>query len=159
MTEKEGPLIHTYFAYGSNLNRSDLRSRCPGGRPLIAARLEGWRLAFRGVADVEPAPGRAVQGALWSLTEGDLINLDYYEGAPSLYRRRTIEVETASGRLEAITYVMTDASHVDPPSAWYLERIEIGYRDWELPRLELERAVEEAREPADPCQILARSCD
>ncbi len=101
-----------------------------------------------------------VEGALWSLTEGDLINLDHYEGAPTHYRRRFIEVETASGRLEAITYVMTETSTLRSPSAWYMERIEIGYRDWELPSFELERSVgEAAREPAEPCQILPRSCD
>ena len=56
-----------YFAYGSNLNRSEMRVRCPGAKPLTPATLAGWRLTFRGVADIEPAHDAAVPGALWRL--------------------------------------------------------------------------------------------
>lgn len=135
-----------YFAYGSNLNRRDMRTRCPGARPDVAARLHGWRLTFRGVADIEPAEGRAVLGALWWLGHADVCSLDAYEGAPTHYCQRIVEVETDEGPREAMTYVMPGDSYLGLPSSWYLGRIEAGYRDWGLPLSELERALAETRE-------------
>ncbi|MGH2960607.1 MAG: gamma-glutamylcyclotransferase family protein [Solirubrobacterales bacterium] len=134
-----------YFAYGSNLNKADMLARCPDARPGIPARFEGWRLTFRGVADIEPAPGRTVHGALWWLGADDVCNLDRYEGAPSNYRQCLVEVGTTDVRLTAMTYVMTRRDYLGLPSSWYLGRIEAGFEDWELPRQELIRAVRETR--------------
>jgi hypothetical protein len=122
-----------YFAYGSNLNRAEMSVRCPGAKPLTVASLPGWRLTFRGVADIEPAANRSVPGALWRLLDVDVCALDRYEGAPSLYARRIVAVETESGPLDAMTYVMTSDDYLGLPSAWYFERIAEGYRDWGLP--------------------------
>ncbi len=121
-------------------------ARCPGGIPEVTASLYGWRLTFRGVADIEPARDRTVTGALWSLTEEDLLSLDRYEGAPTNYRRVVVEVETSAGPQQAITYVMTDGTYLGLPSSWYLGRIELGYRDWGLPLGELNRSVRGTRE-------------
>jgi gamma-glutamylcyclotransferase (GGCT)/AIG2-like uncharacterized protein YtfP len=132
-----------YFAYGSNLNITDMRARCLDARPGVPARLEGWRLTFRGVADIEPAEGRTVHGALWWLSPRDIRALDRYEGAPSNYRRQIIEVKTGEGRLTAMTYVMTHGDYLGLPSPWYLGRIETGFEEWGLPRSELLRAVRE----------------
>ncbi len=135
-----------YFAYGSNLNRHDMLVRCPQASPGTSARLDGWRLTFRGVADIEPAEGRMVYGALWWLTPQCVSSLDRYEGAPSLYRQLLVEVETDAGPLEAMTYVMTSGGYLGLPSEWYFERIEAGYRDWSLPVVELQRALDETRQ-------------
>ncbi len=134
-----------YFAYGSNLDVGAMSGRCPDAHPERSARLAGWRLTFRGVADIEPAPDRAVHGGLWQLTEDDARALDVYEGAPIMYRRRTAEVETAEGTRPAMTYVMTDRSYMGLPSDWYLVCIQAGYADWGLPQAELFQAVEETK--------------
>ena len=129
-----------YFAYGSNLNIADMRARCPDARPGAPARLEAWRLTFRGVADIEPAEGRVVHGALWWLSRSDVRSLDAYEGAPSNYRQETVPVVTDDGPRTAMTYIMTEPTYVGLPSTWYLGRIEAGFGDWGLPQAELERA-------------------
>lgn len=138
-----------YFAYGSNLNEADMALRCPGARPDVVARLEGWRLTFHGVANIEPAPGRRVHGALWWLDHRDLTALDAYEGAPSFYHRRTVEVQTDAGPRTAMTYVMPRPTYVGLPSDWYFERIREGYERWDLPLDELERALAESRADLD----------
>src|SRR4051794_15492621 len=108
--------MQPYFAYGSNLNRDDMRQRCPAARSGTRARLHGWRLTFRGVANIESDPGATVDGALWWLSDDDICSLDTYEGAPSLYVQRLLGVEIEDGRkLEAMTYVMTRASYVGLP--------------------------------------------
>lgn len=134
-----------YFAYGSNLNKGDMLVRCPGAKPLTPAQLLDWRLTFRGVADIEPARGRTVLGALWRLEKADVRSLDRYEGAPSLYARQLIEVETETGPIEAMTYVMTSDEYLGLPSAWYFERIARGYRDWQLSLKMLRTALDETK--------------
>jgi gamma-glutamylcyclotransferase (GGCT)/AIG2-like uncharacterized protein YtfP len=139
------PHASRYFAYGSNLNKTDMRTRCPDARPDAPAKLKGWRLTFRGVADIEPAEGRTVHGALWWLSPDDIRGLDRYEGAPSNYRQRVVEVQTGEGRVTAMTYVMTHPDYLGLPSRWYLSRIETGFEEWSLPRSELIRALRETQ--------------
>ena len=88
----------------------------------------------------------AVPGALWRLDHVDLRSLDRYEGAPHLYERRLLEVDTESGPLEAITYVMTSDDYLGLPSTWYFERIVEGYADWGLPRDALSASLRATRE-------------
>ena len=134
-----------YFAYGSNLNRDDMRLRCPGARPGVLARLHGWHLTFRGVANIEPSAGGTVHGALWWLTADDVCSLDAYEGAPSHYVQRLVKVETDAGPIEAMTYVMTRTSYAGLPSPWYLDRIATGVDQWGLPMTPLLAALDEAK--------------
>jgi gamma-glutamylcyclotransferase (GGCT)/AIG2-like uncharacterized protein YtfP len=138
-----------YFAYGSNLNRDDMRERCPDARALVVARLDGWRLTFRGVANIEPAEGRTVHGALWWLSPNDLAALDRYEGAPTHYRQRIVVVQTEHGPRRAVSYLMERPSYLGLPSTWYLGRIAEGFRDWGLPVPELRRALAETRAELD----------
>ena len=74
-----------YLAYGSNLNRNQMRMRCPGAKPLGTAVIEGYRLLFKGsktgaYLTIEPAEGHYVPVAVWQVTEDDEKVLDRYEG-------------------------------------------------------------------------------
>jgi gamma-glutamylcyclotransferase (GGCT)/AIG2-like uncharacterized protein YtfP len=139
-----------YFAYGSNLNLEGMASRCAGATRLGPATLEGWRLAFRGVADIEPAPGCVVPGGLWRVSDTDIHALDRYEGAPRLYRQCPVEVLTPQGPERAMTYVMCEGSdYLGLPSPGYYKCILEGYRAWGLPVAELERAARAAIEDLD----------
>jgi gamma-glutamylcyclotransferase (GGCT)/AIG2-like uncharacterized protein YtfP len=139
------PSTVLYFAYGSNLNLRDMRGRCHDARADVPARLPDWRLTFRGVADIEPARGSVVHGALWWVSARDVRCLDAYEGAPTHYRQRIVRVKTDPGPREAMTYVMASDAYRGLPSAWYLGRVEEGFRDWDLPLGELRRALEKTR--------------
>ena len=131
---------HFYFAYGSNLNREGMSSRCADAEPLCPAVLKGWALTFRGVADIKPREGGRTHGALWRISDRDLERLDRYEGWPSLYRRELLPVRVGKEELVAITYVMND-DYVGLPSALYYRSIVRGYKDWDLPLNSLEDAV------------------
>jgi hypothetical protein len=122
-----------------------MRGRCPDARALVVARLDGWRLTFRGCANIEPAEGRTVHGALWWLSPEDFTALDSYEGAPTHYRQRIVVVQTDAGPRRAIAYLMERPSYLGLPSEPYLRRIAEGFRDWGLPTGELRRALAEAR--------------
>lgn len=135
-----------YFAYGSNLNKGQMRRRCPGAAPLAAARLTGHRLTFRGVADVKEAPGHVVWGGLWSITEEDLKALDRYEGYPRLYTRKVVPVLLEDNTtIMAIIYQMVNTNGYQIPNGHYLATIAAGYRDFYLPLETLVEAVQDVK--------------
>ena len=98
-----------YFAYGSNLNIEQMKTRCPGAVGISPAVLEGWKLAERIYADIEKAPGECVNGALYELFENDLAALDRFEGYPQCYDREEFMVTDNSGTFrKAWVYRMTE---------------------------------------------------
>jgi gamma-glutamylcyclotransferase (GGCT)/AIG2-like uncharacterized protein YtfP len=123
-----------YFAYGSNLNRAGMRSRCPAAVPVGRALLRDHALVFRRWADVVPAPGCSVAGALWRITPACESALDDYEDVDGgLYRRLTLPVHP-EGDIEpvaALVYRMT-AAPAAPPDPAYLAVILQGCRDFGL---------------------------
>lgn len=131
-----------YFAYGSNLAHDDFDFRCPGAKPLKRAKLTDWRLTFRGVADIEPRSGFVVEGALWKVSDEDIRALDRYEGAPQLYDRAIVTVETTVGKVKAFTYVMVSHLTIGLPSPYYYGVIERGYRDFGINIKSLEDALD-----------------
>lgn len=130
-----------YFAYGSNLKMDAMKLRTPNGVPVAPARLPGWELTFRGVADIDRVKGATTFGALWLLSTRDMLALDRYEGHPWLYERKTVKVRANGLRgIPAITYVMRD-DYPGIPSLSYYATIERGFSDWDLPLEALARAA------------------
>ena len=131
-----------YFAYGSNLNLKQMLARCPTAvlvRPFV---INDWRLVFRDVADIEPAPGSVVHGALYKVTPKDVKALDRYEGVKAgLYRQVSFRIR---GTDEAGFFYRMNDDYIFPPSRGYYDTIDEGYLDWKLPISELELAREHA---------------
>lgn len=125
-----------YFAYGANLNQDNMSYRCPDAVAVQPLRLNGWRLAFSGVATIQPDPAGTVHGALWAISDADELALDTFEGWPTLYRKEIIRVDG----MDVMVYVM-NSDRPWPPSSGYLETIAQGYRDWGLDLACLDRAV------------------
>ena len=69
-----------YFAYGSNLDKRQMRERCPDSKPKFAAHLPNYRLIFvgwsrqwrGGVASIRPFRGERVLGAVYEVSDKDL---------------------------------------------------------------------------------------
>lgn len=116
-----------YFAYGSNMNKADMLMRCPDSKAIGPYVLKDWKLVFRGVADIVPAPDEQVMGALWEITSSCLFQLDRYESYPVLYRRHTLEIDGYEEN--AVTYLM-NSDKLYSPSDYYLETIAKGYSDF-----------------------------
>jgi gamma-glutamylcyclotransferase (GGCT)/AIG2-like uncharacterized protein YtfP len=133
--------MHSYFAYGSNLDPVQMSQRCPGSRVIGCARLLDHRLVFprpyeawdrAGVAGIEPAPGHVVEGVAYELTDADLATLDEYEGIEEgEYRRQRVVIELfhGAGRLDVWTYYATPQGDGHwPPSRRYLDALLRGAR-------------------------------
>ena len=126
-----------YFAYGSNLNKSQMALRSPTAKALGSAYFPNWRLVFRGVADIEEGDEQdLLPVGIWSIEEADEAALDRYEGVSSgLYRK--VEI---NGML---TYRM-NSSGTYSPSSYYFDTILNGYRDFSLDTSELYNARDNA---------------
>jgi gamma-glutamylcyclotransferase (GGCT)/AIG2-like uncharacterized protein YtfP len=128
-----------YFAYGSNLNIDQMLQRCPTAVPVRPLYLRNWRLVFRQVADIEPAEGHTVAGALYWCEPRDVAALDRYEGVKhDLYRQVRFRIRKTDE--EAFFYRMND-TYEAMPSISYYRTIEEGFADWNLPRKALQDAL------------------
>jgi gamma-glutamylcyclotransferase (GGCT)/AIG2-like uncharacterized protein YtfP len=133
---ENGYLSILYFAYGANLNLRAMQHRCPAAIPHGPYRLDGYRLVFRTVADIEPAPVASVHGVLWHITPTCLRSLDRFEGYPTLYDHQFFQLDNG---IEVLFYQMNETGYGVPPEGYY-EDLRQGYEDFALPQSSLTRA-------------------
>jgi phage replication-related protein YjqB (UPF0714/DUF867 family)/gamma-glutamylcyclotransferase (GGCT)/AIG2-like uncharacterized protein YtfP len=127
--------MQPYFAYGSNLDVTQMAHRCPDAtnpRPATLADHD-WLINERGVATVEPLDGAQVHGVLWQISDKDLEVLDSAEGVPVRYRRDRMTVHTDDGPADAWVYV-DHRVETGAPRPGYLERIMAGAVHHGLPQ-------------------------
>lgn len=122
-----------YLAYGSNLNKKQMKTRCPDAVPVGSCVVNDYELVFRGVATIEPKPGASVQCGIWKISADDERSLDRYEGYPRLYVKQDFWVTVKGKTVRAMAYVMTNGiRRLSPPSTGYLLTIAEGYDDFGL---------------------------
>ena len=127
-----------YFAYGSNLDARQMRSRCASAEAAAKAVLSNHALAFGGfsrrwggaVATIVPTRGAEVEGLLYRLPPTELVVLDRYEGCPLAYERRAMLVTDEHGRRRRVQlYRQPYHGFVAwPPQADYLGVIHRAYK-------------------------------
>ena len=162
-------MIH-YFAYGSNLDRSQMQDRCPVSRLLGVGCLQGYRLDFThyssrwsgGVADVVKSEGAEVWGVVYEITDSNQKKLDgyegcpdWYEGGPGTYTRFQTNIRTGDEEMEGVwTYTVQDKKGFIPPGKNYLAIlkracVEYGFPDsYSLWLSKVEVAAEGLEPPA-----------
>jgi gamma-glutamylcyclotransferase (GGCT)/AIG2-like uncharacterized protein YtfP len=134
-----------YFAYGSNLNKEQMMSRCPYAIPVARVKLHGYQLTFNRVADIVEEEQAITWGAIYTVFPEDLKNLDRYEGYPKLYDKIPVVVEDDKGHsYQAFAYVLT-IKGLNEPSDGYYHIIKEGYRDWRIPQKPLREALKQSR--------------
>lgn len=124
-----------YFAYGSNLWRQQMLSRCPEMRTIGAGRLAGWRwiITTRGYASIVSSEDTYVLGTVYDLSETDVQNLDRFEGvAQGNYRKEMIPVEATGVEVNCLVYI-DRVTEEGKPKVEYITRINNGIRDAGLP--------------------------
>ena len=146
-----------YIAYGSNLNIRQMRLRCPGARIIGTSVVEGYRLLFKGsktgsYLTIEPQKGASVPVAAWAVTEEDEAALDRYEGFPTFYYKKEMElplkgIKTGKVRLRKVfVYIMHEDRPLGLPSASYMATCMEGYRRFGFDEAFLEQAYADSRE-------------
>ncbi|HEV2087316.1 MAG TPA: gamma-glutamylcyclotransferase family protein [Cryptosporangiaceae bacterium] len=117
-----------YAAYGTNMDPTRMRERCPQSPFAGTGWLEGWRLTFGGeeygwegaLSTIVEEPGARVFVALYDVSEFDEPLLDRWEGTDQdLNRKIRARVETLEGDQLAWLYVL-NLYEGGLPSARYL---------------------------------------
>ena len=130
-----------YLAYGSNLNVAQMRWRCPDARALGTATIEDYRLLFKGsktgsYLTIEAQEGAQVPVAVWEVSDEDEKRLDRYEGFPTFYYKKELEltfigIKTGKKRKrKCFVYIMHEDRPIGVPSRSYVETCIEGYRDF-----------------------------
>ena len=132
-----------YFAYGANLNIPNMAYRCPKAVRVGNLELPDYRLVFKGVADIEPAPYNKVCGVLWDITEECEASLDIFEGFPHLYRKEGFTVKMGDGSVEDVMFYTMNREGYALPSEGYFNTIQDGYIQNKLPTEALWNTLEE----------------
>ena len=148
-----------YIAYGSNLNIPQMRFRCPDARIIGTANLDGWELLFKGsktgsYLTIEQKPGSTVPVAVWEVSEADERNLDRYEGFPTFYYKKEMNLTIKgikTGKLRnrrVFVYIMHEDSPIGKPSHYYLATCIDGYKSFGFDLDVLANAYEKSKEAA-----------
>ncbi len=129
-----------HFGYGSNLNIKSVQEELiPDAKFVMKGFLPNFEVswpiwseedqgAYSGIME---APGELVHGALYEVTEQDLITTDNMEGVyKDLYRRITYLVLGEDGKWhKADLYRVIDPKGPFPPSRGYVDIMLEGARD------------------------------
>jgi hypothetical protein len=130
-----------YLAYGSNLNVRQMEMRCPTARMIGTATLENYRLMFKGsktgsYLTIEPEEGCSVPVGVWEVSEADELALDRYEGFPTFYYKKELELPITGirtgkvRRRKAFVYIMHEDRLLGVPSNMYMRICMEGYMDF-----------------------------
>ena len=129
-----------YFAYGSNLHHFQMKRRCKDSVFLKKINLKDFRLTFRSkyrAADIEPKKNSIVPGGLFDISKSDEKKLDFYEDYPVLYKKHYFYYY---GK-KVMTYTMVNKSVFKFPTERYLNIVIRGYKDCNLNRKFLNKAL------------------
>lgn len=141
-----------YLAYGSNLNARQMRFRCPTAIVVGKGTIKGYRLLFKGsktgsYLTIEEAKGYEVPVAVWKVDEPCEKALDRYEGYPSFYYKKEIEIDYISIKkkehrhCKAFVYIMHEERELGIPSRGYVEVCLEGYRTFGFNPILIEEAI------------------
>lgn len=146
-----------YLAYGSNLNIPQMQFRCPEARIIGTAVIEGYRLLFKGsktgsYLTIEKAEGYEVPVGVWEVTERDERNLDRYEGYPTFYYKKEMQLKVKGIRTGKIynrncfVYIMHEDHLIGMPSNFYIRVCADGYRVFGFDTAKLNEAINYSKE-------------
>jgi len=122
-----------YFAYGSNMDASQMNERCPEAKLVGKATLKNYSFLIneRGVASIVPDSEQIVHGLVWTLRENDEVELDFYESVKTnVYTKEKVTVidEETNLEIDALIYIATN-NNLGKPYPGYLERIITGAKE------------------------------
>ena len=132
-----------FFLYADQLNPTQLKRRAPEHKFLYRATLADhtikfcrWSSQWRcGLASIIPSPGEQVWGAVFELTDEDLISMDEFEQdvPQGTYRHLQVNVVTDAGDKELVTTYAANPIGKFKPKDHYLDWVLKGVKQWALP--------------------------
>ena len=147
-----------YVAYGSNLNKQQMKGRCPDAKFVGTGVIENYELQFKGTlygahATIAPKEGASVPVGLWTIQSRDESRLDMYEGYRKTgyryYDKEQVRVNmTNGGSVIGMVYIMDQRMDFGQPTPGYYETVREGYANCGLDETVLEQALNSSLELA-----------
>jgi hypothetical protein len=135
---RRSPLL--YFAYDAHIEPARLTAVTPGAEFLFIAHLPEWRLTFSiqngdgGLPSVHPEAGNTVWGAVFSVPDKQLGDLDVAQADEGRVPTRTQAMDREGRRHDVVVHVSgNDRNGEHTPERSYLEAMVAGGRHWKLP--------------------------
>lgn len=121
-----------YIAYGSNMDERQMAYRCPNAKLVGKSEIKDYELLFKGsktgaYATIEKKKGSTVPVLIWKITPSDEQNLDFYEGFPTFYYKKNLEVTVEGEKITAMAYIMDEKRVLGIPSDRYFEVLDKAY--------------------------------
>jgi gamma-glutamylcyclotransferase (GGCT)/AIG2-like uncharacterized protein YtfP len=132
-----------YFAYGSNMSHQQMRERCPSSEFVSAVFLQGYKFVYDGwsskrqsaVANIIASENEdIVWGGLFGINEDNLAALDCYEGYPTTYDRKEVQVKDRKGRIYTAWVYSRMRKERAMPSKEYRNIVVQGAHNCNLPK-------------------------
>lgn len=116
-----------------------MQRRCPRARIVGTSIIEDYELLFKGsktgsYLTIEPKKGAKVPVAIWKTTDSDEESLDRYEGFPTFYYKKEMELEVKgikTGKVrkrKCYVYIMHEERELGIPSGRYVKTCLDGYQ-------------------------------
>jgi hypothetical protein len=147
-----------YVAYGSNLNKQQMKGRCPDAKFVGTGVIENYELQFKGSlygahATIAPKEGASVPVGLWTIQSRDESRLDMYEGYRKTgyryYDKEQVRVNmTNGGSVIGMVYSMDQKMDFGQPTPGYYDAVREGYANCGLDETVLEQALNSSLELA-----------
>lgn len=136
-----------YVAYGSNINKDQMKYRVPGAKPYGVGTVFNWQLAFHGndgtaYATIVQSPGKCVPVVIWEMSDKQEAVMDRFEGYPNSYYKKKIPVHVDGKKLVGTVYIMNPQRRVARPSRKYVNTVRIGYESFGIDVSYLQDALE-----------------
>lgn len=128
------------FCYGSNMLSKRIQERVPSARPIGLGRLAAHKLAWHkrsddgsGKCDIEKTDvaGDFVLGVIYEVDAAEKPQLDAAEGKG--YGQTSVDVETPTGSIRALTYKAENIDAARRPYHWYKAFVVAGAREHGMP--------------------------
>ena len=124
-----------------------MKYRCPDAEIIGTAAILDYQLLFKGsktgsYLTIEKDEGSEVPVGIWRVTGRDIEVLDFYEGYPSFYYKKSFILPCSDGqRHRVFAYIMHEDRPLGVPSNWYVNTCLRGYSDFNLDKRFLWDAV------------------
>lgn len=118
-----------FFAYDDNVNPKILEARIGKWKSCNKGFVEGFSLSFdsQGFASAVERVNQKLFGVLYELSEKQLNDLDRYEGAPVVFVRRNVFVNSKGKIFEATAFFHKNHTTSKLPTEEYAKTIVEGF--------------------------------
>lgn len=141
-----------YVAYGSNMDFSQMRRRCPDAELVGAGIVKGYELLFKGsgsgsYATIEKKARDKVPVIVWRISALDEEALDRYEGFPTFYYKTQLPVMMQDGtEIKGMVYIMHEDRALGFPSRRYARVLYEAYVNFGWDCIILNKALKKSVE-------------